>query len=87
MSHKKSRLFTLLAMSLMAASVDEQSLYYTQRPQPLKKEPSNKLKALCTKAKVEKAFRIKGTTVFAYSKKDAIKRYNVKLRNERNRFT
>lgn len=51
-------------------------------PRDIKKprKPSEKEKALYRETKTLREFKIKGKTVFAYSKKDAIKRYNHKYK-------
>ncbi len=49
-------------------------------PREIKKcrQPSEKEKALYRETKTLREFKVKGKTILAYSKKDAIKRYNHK---------
>lgn len=51
-------------------------------PREIKKcrQPSEKEKALYRETKTLREFQVKGQTIHAYSKKDAIKRYNHKYK-------
>lgn len=51
-------------------------------PREMKKyrQPSEKEKALYRETKTLREFQVKGQTIHAYSKKDAIKRYNHKYK-------
>lgn len=75
----------LAALALSFASC-AQDLYGTPRPALRKREPtkrrkiSDKEKALYKERKQLQEFQVQGETIMAYSKKDAIKRFNHKRR-------
>ena len=71
-----------LALSFASLASFDQDLYNTPRPALRKREPtkrrkiSDKEKALYKERKQLQEFQVQGETIMAYSKKDAIKRFN-----------
>lgn len=72
----KSILGLLVAQMMVASQMDD--VFYTQNRHIPKQSPNSQKPKINTPKRELREFRVKGKTVMAYSKKDAIKRMNHK---------